>query len=307
MQVTPESPFPWRQFIHPRYWPTWLGLGLLRLLGLLPHPMQLRLGRLLGRLARRVLKSRVHIARTNIRLCFPKYSADDQEKLLHDHFESIGMGIFETALTWWGASPQLSKRVHIEGLEHIHKAKEDGKGIVLVTGHFSTMELAGHLLSTHSKMAAMYRPMKNKLMDRLVLRARNRTLTAAFTRDDTRAMIKHLRKGEAIFYAYDQNYGLDHAIFTPFFGIPAATITTTSRFAKLGKAVVMPYFPKRTADGDYIIHVHPPLSNFPSGDDEKDTQQINRLLEQAILEAPEQYFWLHRRFKTRPEGAPTVY
>ncbi|MCW8950699.1 MAG: kdo(2)-lipid IV(A) palmitoleoyltransferase, partial [Sedimenticola sp.] len=88
MQVTPESPFPWRQFIHPRYWPTWLGLGLLRLLGLLPHPMQLRLGRLLGRLARRVLKSRVHIARTNIRLCFPKYSADDQEKLLHAHFEA---------------------------------------------------------------------------------------------------------------------------------------------------------------------------------------------------------------------------
>ncbi|MCW8905844.1 MAG: LpxL/LpxP family Kdo(2)-lipid IV(A) lauroyl/palmitoleoyl acyltransferase [Sedimenticola sp.] len=302
-----QGPFPWRQFMHPRFWPTWLGLGILRLLCLLPYPQQLKAGRSLGRLARRLLKRRAHIAATNIRLCFPKLTPAQQEQLLQDHFEAIGMGLFEAALSWWGDDETVRGLVQIEGLEHLEAARREGQGVVLVTGHFTTLELAGHMLSLHNHMGAMYRPMKNRLMDRLVLRARRRRLSPVFRRDDIRTMARHLRKGEPIFYAYDQNYGLGHALFIPFFNMPAATITATSRFASMGKARVILYFPRRLADGSYRIQVTPPLENFPSGNDEQDTRLLNRMLEQAVLEAPEQYFWIHRRFKTRPEGLDPVY
>jgi len=304
---TSQGRFPWQQFLHPRFWPTWLGLAILRLLCLLPYPAQLGIGRRLGRLALRLLKRRVHIARTNIRLCFPHLGRDEQEKLLADHFEAIGMGLFEIALSWWGSDRQLRELVTIEGLEYLLQAREEGVGVVLVTGHFSTLELAGHMLSLHNHMGAMYRPMKNRLMDLITLRARSRRLSPVFQRDDIRRMTRSLRNGEAVFYAYDQNYGLDHALFIPFFGVPAATITTTSRFAAMGRARVIPYFPKRETDGRYTITVHPPLEDFPSGSDEQDTLRLNRLLEQAVMEAPEQYFWIHRRFKTRPEGEAGLY
>jgi KDO2-lipid IV(A) lauroyltransferase len=163
------------------------------------------------------------------------------------------------------------------------------------------------MLCLFNRTGAMYRPMKNPLMDLLLLRGRGRRMGSIIPRDDIRTMTRCLRRGEAIYYAYDQNYGLDHALFMPFFGIPAATITTTSRFAAMGKAVVLPCFPLRRADGTYLIKVHPPLERFATGDDGQDTLRINALLEQAILEAPEQYFWIHRRFKTRPEGEPPVY
>ncbi|WP_260293614.1 LpxL/LpxP family Kdo(2)-lipid IV(A) lauroyl/palmitoleoyl acyltransferase [Sedimenticola hydrogenitrophicus] len=306
-QTKPQGRFPWQRFIHPRFWPTWAGLGMLRLLSLLPFTIQLGIGRQLGRLAQQLLSRRVNIARTNIRLCFPELSPEQQKQLLRDHFEAIGMGIFETALSWWGSDEQLRSRVEIEGLEHIQHAKAGGSGVLMVTGHFSMMELTGHMLGLFNRTGAMYRPMKNPLMDLLLLRARSRRLGPIFTRDDIRTMTRCLRRGEMVFYAYDQNYGLEHALFIPLFGIPAATITATSRFAAMGKAVVIPYFPRRRADGTYLIKVHPPLEGFATGDDEQDTLRINALLEQAILEAPEQYFWIHRRFKTRPPGEPSLY
>lgn len=304
---SPQARFPWQQFIHPRFWPTWTGLAVLRLLTLLPYPVQLGIGSRLGRLAQRLLKRRVHIARTNIGLCFPHLSAEQQQQLLDNHFAAIGMGLFEIALSWWGSDEELRALVEIDGLEHLQQARKEEVGVVLVTGHFSTLELAGHMLSLHNHMGAMYRPMKNALMDLITLRARSRRLSPVFKRDDIRTMTRCLRQGNAIFYAYDQNYGLDHALFLPFFGVPAATITTTSRFASMGRARVIPYFPERHADGRYTIRVLPPLDNFPSGDEAADTLRLNTLLEQAILLAPEQYFWIHRRFKTRPKGEPAVY
>ncbi len=302
-----QGRFPWQQFLHPRFWPTWTGLAILRLLCLLPYRAQLAIGRRLGQLSQQLLKRRTHIARTNIQLCFPHLSRTQQEQLLADHFEAIGIGLFEIALSWWGSDRQLRSLVEIDGLEHLLQTKQDGVGAVLVTGHFSTLELAGHMLSLHNHMGAMYRPMKNRLMDLITLRARCRRLSPVFQRDDIRRMTRCLRNGEAVFYAYDQNYGLDHALFIPFFGVPAATITTTSRFAAMGRARVIPYFPRRHPDGRYTITVHPPLAGFPSGDDAQDTLRINALLEQAVLDAPEQYFWIHRRFKTRPEGEPPLY
>lgn len=304
---SPQSHFPWQRFLHPRFWPTWLGLAILRLLCLLPYRVQLQIGRRLGRLAQRLLKKRTHIARTNIRLCFPHLPLAQQDKLLTEHFQAIGMGMFEIALSWWGSDKQLRELVEIEGLEHLLQARKDGVGVVLVTGHFSTLELAGHMLSLHNHMGAMYRPMKNRLMDLITLRARCRRLSPVFHRNDIRRMTRCLRNGEAVFYAYDQNYGLDHALFIPFFGVPAATITTTSRFASMGRARVIPYFPRRHGDGRYTIRVHPPLDDFPSDDEEQDTRQLNELLEKAVLDAPEQYFWIHRRFKTRPAGEQPIY
>ncbi len=302
-----EGRFPWQQFLHPRFWPTWCGLGILRLLCLLPYSRQLRLGRHLGRLAQKLLKRRVHIAKTNIRLCFPELTQSQQESLLQAHFEAIGMGVFETALSWWGSNQTLLDLADIEGLEHLKKIERSGQGVIMVTGHFTAQELAGHMIGLHKATGAMYRRMKNPLMDLIILRARGHRLAPLFQRDDIRAMSRSLRKGQGIFYAYDQNYGLDHAVFIPFFGVPAATITATSRYATMGRAAVVPFFPRRTKDGRYHITIHPPMEDFPSGDETDDTLRINHLLEQAINQAPEQYFWLHRRFKTRPPGEPSVY
>ncbi|MCG8426823.1 MAG: LpxL/LpxP family Kdo(2)-lipid IV(A) lauroyl/palmitoleoyl acyltransferase [Chromatiales bacterium] len=293
--------------LAPKYWPSWVGLTILRGLHLLPFSWQLQIGRILGRGARHLLKSRAKIARINIDLCFPDLSKSERQAMLHGHFEAIGMGLFESAMTWWGSDKRISALGDIQGLEHLRSAAEKGQGVIFLTGHFSTMEIASTLVSIKHRISGMYRPMKNPIMDSIVRRSREQRSITLFQRDDIPTMIRCLKRGEAVWYGFDQNYGMKHSIFTPFFNIPAATITTTSRFAKMTNAVVIPFFPVRTANGRYHITIHPPLNHFPSGDVEQDNIQLNQLLEQAILQAPEQYFWMHRRFKTRPDNIPSVY
>jgi KDO2-lipid IV(A) lauroyltransferase len=302
----PQQP-KWRSFAAPKFWPTWAGLAVLRLLHQLPFHWQLGIGRQLGRLARRFLGRRVHIARTNINLCFPQLSPEQRSELLDQHFEAIGMGLFESAMGWWGSNARITALGEVTGIEHLVAATERKQGVILLTGHFSTMELAGAMLSARHPMSAMYRPMKNPLMDQVVLAARRAKLKSIFPRDDIPSMVKGLKQGEIIWYGFDQNYGKKHSLFTPFFKIPAATITTTSRFARMGKAIVIPYFPVRKKDGRYRITIHPPLDDFPSTSLDEDNIRLNHMLEQAILQAPEQYFWIHRRFKTRPAHEPAVY
>jgi len=294
-------------FLHPKHWLTWLGLAVLRLLHQLPFKMQLVLGRSLGRLGYSLLKRRTDIARINLKLCFPNQDEATRETLVKKHFEALGMGIFETAMSWWGSNRRILSLCTVHGLEHLQKATESGKGFIMLTGHFTPMELSGHMLSAKMHVGAMYRPMKNQLMDWIISRARKRRLNPIFKRDEIRLMVKSLKLGKGICYAYDQNYGIKHAVFASFFDVPAATIATTSRFARSGNALVIPFFPKRNEHGHYDICIRAPLDNFPSGDAQADTQRLNHILEQEILEVPEQYFWLHRRFKTRPDGHPSVY
>ena len=297
-------------FFHPRFWLLWLGLGLLWLVVQLPYKAQLCIGRVLGALMYRVAGDRRRIAARNLELCFPEKSSAEREQLLKDNFASTGIAFFEMAMSWWWSKPRLARLAHIEGLEHLKQAQREGKGVILMAFHFTTLEIGAALLGQQHTIDGMYREHNNPLFDFIQRRGRERhnVDSLAVERDDVRGMLKLLRSGRAIWYAPDQDYGAKQSIFVPLFGIEAATVTATSKFARLGKAQVVPFTQQRLADGSgYKLVIHPPLSNFPGESDEVDCLRINQWVERAIRECPVQYLWAHRRFKTRPPGEPKLY
>ena len=297
-------------FLHPRYWLLWLGLGVLWLVVQLPYAVLLKLGRALGALMLLAAKSRRQIAARNLELCFPELSAGERERLLRENFASSGIAFFEMAMSWWWPRARLARLAHIEGLEHLQAAQREGQGVILMSLHFTTLEIGAALLGQRHTIDGMYREHKNPLFDYIQRHGRERhNLDAsAIEREDVRAMLKVLRAGRAIWYAPDQDYGRKQSIFVPLFGVPAATVTATSKFARLGKARVVPFTQQRLADGSgYRLTLHPPLADFPGDSEEADCLRINQWIEQAVRQCPEQYLWAHRRFKTRPEGAPKLY
>lgn len=297
-------------FLHPRHWPLWLGLGALWLLVQLPYRWLLGIGRLIGALLYRVAGARRRIVERNLELCFPGQSPAERERLVKENFASTGIALLEMAMSWWWPASRLAKLAHIEGLEHLQQAQSEGRGVVLMAIHFTTLEIGAALLGQKHTIDGMYRQHDNPLFDYIQRsgRERHNADATAIEREDVRSMLKVLRKGRAIWYAPDQDYGRKQSIFVPLFGIQAATVTATSRFARLGKALVVPFTQRRLEDGSgYRLVIHPPLEDFPAGSDEEDCLRINQWVEQAILECPEQYLWAHRRFKTRPEGEAKLY
>ncbi|MBO2926262.1 lipid A biosynthesis lauroyl acyltransferase [Metapseudomonas otitidis] len=297
-------------FLHPRFWPLWLGLGLLWLLTQLPYPVLVRLGRVLGGWMGRLAGSRRRIVRRNLELCFPAMTAEARERLLRENFASTGIAFFEMAMSWWWPAARLRRLAHIEGLEHLQQAQAEGQGVILMALHFTTLEIGAALLGQVHTIDGMYREHKNPLFDYIQRRGRERhNLDAtAIEREDVRAMLKVLRAGRAIWYAPDQDYGAKQSLFVPLFGINAATVTATTKFARLGRAKVLPFTQERLADGSgYRLVVHPPLADFPGESEEADCIRINQWIEQEVSRLPEQYLWAHRRFKSRPEGEPKLY
>ena len=298
----------WSDFLAPRFWPGWAGIGLLWLLHRLPWPAQRRIGVGVGRLFRRLARGRVHVARTNIRLCFPDWPAERVEALVRDHFDALGIGLMELNICLWGADRRVTAPLwEVTGVEHLERARREGRGVLLLTGHFTTMEMASATLAGRARIGGMYRPLKNPLFDWLLYSRRAARTTVMIEREDLRGMIRCLRAGAAVWYGFDQNYGGSKSVFVDFFAMSACTIATTSRLARMGDALVIPYFPCRLPDGRYRLRVQPPLEGFPGDDEHADTRRLNQILERAVLECPEQYLWIHRRFKTRPPGEPGVY
>jgi len=298
------------QFFHPRFWGLWLGLGLLWLIVQLPYRALLWLGRALGAVMYRVAGQRRRIAARNLELCFPELSGAQRERLLKENFASTGIAFFEMAMSWWWPKARLARLAHIEGLEHLRDAQRDGQGAILMAVHFTTLEIGAALLGQAHTIDGMYREHGNALFDYVQRRGRERhNLDAlAVERDDVRGMLKLLRNGRATWYAPDQDYGIKQSVFVPLFGIPAATVTATTKFARLGRARVIPFTQRRLEDGSgYRLVVHPPLEDFPGESEEADCLRINQWVEGVLRECPEQYLWAHRRFKSRPEGAPRLY
>ncbi|WP_454254792.1 lipid A biosynthesis lauroyl acyltransferase [Pseudomonas sp. Marseille-Q8238] len=297
-------------FLHPRFWPLWLGLGLLWLIVQLPYRLLLRLGRLLGALMYRVAGSRRRIARRNLELCFPLLDEAAREQLLKENFASTGIAFFEMAMSWWWPRERLARLAHIEGLEHLQQLQAEGQGAILMALHFTTLEIGAALLGQRQTIDGMYREHKNPVFDYIQRSGRERHNhdATAIEREDIRAMLKVLRAGRAIWYAPDQDYGPKQSIFVPLFGVQAATVTATTKFARLGKARVVPFTQERLADGSgYRLVIHPPLDDFPGESEAADCLRINHWIEQAVSQHPEQYLWAHRRFKTRPPGEPKLY
>lgn len=296
--------------LRPKYWLTWLGFGLWYLLSLLPYRVQIRLGGWLGRVFYRFVSRRREIARCNIQLCFPQLSAQECDAMVRRVMDSIGIAFFETGMAWFWPVKRFQRWHRVEGVEHLERALQEGVGVVLMAMHFTHIDIGAKLMSLAFSIDGSYRPHNNPVYDFVQRYGRERFSRGgrALPREDVRGIVKALRSGRAIWYAPDQDYGPKHSVFVPFFGIPAATITATSQFARLGKAKVIPFTQTRCQDGSgYLVKVHAPIENYPSGDDEADALRINQVVEQCILEQPDQYLWVHRRFKTRPEGEPDLY
>ncbi|MCL5042551.1 MAG: lipid A biosynthesis lauroyl acyltransferase [Gammaproteobacteria bacterium] len=305
-----ERPGFTKALLHPRYWLLWLGLGLLWLVVRLPYRWLLVLGRWVGRGMLVAMPARREIARINLALCFPERSVAEREQLLRDNFASNGIALFEMAMAWFWSPERLHRLANVQGLEHLQQAKASGQGVVLMSLHFTTLEIGAALLGQQITIDGMYREHKNKAFDFVQRRGRERHNADAWAveRDNVRVMLKSLRQGRAIWYAPDQDYGRKVSVFAPLFGQQAATVTATSTFARLGKAQVVPFLQHRRADGSgYDLTIYPPLEDFPSGDEVADATRINQWVEASILTQPEQYMWVHRRFKTRPEGEERPY
>jgi KDO2-lipid IV(A) lauroyltransferase len=297
------------QLLHPRFWPAWIGIGLLRALIILPHPMLMGLGRMLGGLALHLARQRAGTARRNIELCFPELDPVERERLVKAHFASLGMTLFEVALAWWGSDRRLNGLAQVSGMENLQAAADEGKGVLLLSAHFSCLDIGGRFLTQRFGLDAMYRPSNSPVVEHFMSRSRAHYCGTIIQRDEIKKLLRSLRAGHAIWYAPDQNTQRKKAVFVEFFGHMAATTPATHKLAQMTGAKVVPFQTVRKADGSgYRLTLEPALENFPTEDVEADTQRINDLIERWVREDPEQYLWIHRRFRTRPERTdPRVY
>jgi KDO2-lipid IV(A) lauroyltransferase len=292
----------------PRYWPTWLALGLLWCISRLPYSWQLHAGRIIGKLALRIAERRARIAETNLKLCFPGLTNGQRQRLLAAHFDSLGIALVEFALGWWGSGKKLEPLAQIHGLGHLQSALQEGHGVILLSAHFTTLEIGGRLLSRHTPFHVLYRESRNPVIEHVMNRARTRLYEKAIPHVDMKGLLKSLKENRAVWFAPDQDHGISNAVFAPFFDIPAATLTTTSRIAALSGARVVPFFQRRLPDSrGYVLELMPALADFPGDDAAIDTTRLMQLIEAQVRRQPEQYLWTHRRFKTRPAGEQPVY
>lgn len=298
-----------RALLHPRYWLTWLGIGLLWLIVLLPYPLLRRLGRLLGRIAMRVMKRRARIAYRNLELCFPEMDEKARHELVVKNFESVGMGLIETGMAWFWPDWRIQRWFSVRGLENIKAIQAQKRGILLLGVHFLTLELGARIFGINEPGIGVYRPNDNPLLDWLQIWGRMRSNKSMIDRKDLKGMIKALKKGEVIWYAPDHDYGPRASVFVPFFGVEqAATTTGTWMLAKTSGAAILPFVPRRKADGTgYEMILMEPEFDPPLDDAETTAAWMNKVVERCVMMAPDQYMWLHRRFKTRPEGVPSRY
>lgn len=297
-----------KSLAHPRYWLTWTGLALLWLIAKMPFKVQLGFGKLLGGLLYVVAKRRRHITEVNIKFCFPELSAEQQQTLVKNTLIANATGIVETALGWWGSDKLLKPLVEIKGLEHVKAAQEKGKGILLLGAHFTTLDLIGRFFGYYLDFDITYRQHNNPVMEHFITGLRKKRIKNVIERKQMRRVLKSLKQNRMVWYAGDQDYGPKHAVFAPFFGITAATISATSRLAAYNQSPVLLASHYRKADNSgYVIEISAPFESIPSGDDVADATLINKEFEIAIRKHPEQYMWVHRRFKTRPDGSKNFY
>ncbi|HEY2144630.1 MAG TPA: LpxL/LpxP family Kdo(2)-lipid IV(A) lauroyl/palmitoleoyl acyltransferase [Steroidobacteraceae bacterium] len=294
-------------FFLPKYWITWVGLAVMRAVEALPFAIQLKLGRAMGALLGRLPISFVRIARRNIELCMPELSAQSRADLLRQHCQSLGIALCETADTWWSNDRRINSLADVQGLDHLHAALARGRGVILVGAHFTTIEISTRVLGTVVPLNVVFRPTKNALLSHIMFKSFCRH-GKPIPRDDIRAMVRALKNNEAVWYAPDQSYRNKGAAMVNFFGIPAASNTATSRLARISGAAVMTYFCERLPDAaGYRVAIGPEFDNFPGADPVQDVERYNRLLEAQVRRVPDQYLWVHRRFKGLSNDYPDYY
>lgn len=292
----------------PAVWPTWLLIGCVWLMVRLPLRWISALGRATGRLLYRLGHERRRITLRNLELCFPDLDEQARVTLAKQTFQHIGMGTLELMIPWLNPRKDLMPYFSIKGLSHLSDAVALNRGVLLLGAHFSVMDVISAPLAQCGPIDVMYRFNKNPAWEWLQFNGRKRYFDGVIERENTRQVLRRLKQGRVVWYAPDQDYGLKHSVFAPFFGIETATITATARFAKLNNSPVLFVQQTKNVDsGQWEIEFHPALKDYPSGDDSVDAARINQQIERLVRKRPEQYLWLHKRFKTRPPGVPSLY
>lgn len=293
---------------HPAYWPTWLALGIIRVITFLPMPVLWVLGNLLGAIYYLVPSKIKKVTSINIGLCFPELGKEGQRRLILRHFRALGVSILCYGLCWWSSPPRLRRLVKTRDRQHYDEAIAAGRSIILFAPHFLAIDICGILLSSERKMITMYRASRNRLLDS-VLKKRSRYDAVLFERkSNLKALIRYLREGRPFYYLPDQDPGGAESVFVPFFGVQAATVTALSRITKMTDAAVIPCYGRILPWGrGFEVRFEEPFRDYPSGDLEKDARRMNEEIERVVRKNPEQYLWGYRRFKTRPAGSPPLY
>ncbi len=295
--------------LRPRYWLGLLLFAIAKLIAVSPLAVQRLIGRSLGWTLYHLYARHKKIVEINLRLCFPELTEKQTKHLILENAYMTGHGVIETCAAWFSSLSSRHKVTTITGLNNIEKAISEGNGVILLGFHMTSLEIGTQLLAKHIPITGMYKPDKNPLIEYFMVRGRLRHMTGLIQKQNTRRMLKSLKKNQVVWYAADQDYGIEKtSVFAPFFGIPASTITATTKFTRLTGAKVIPFTQKRVDGGkSYQLVIHPALENFPGANELADATRLNGLVEQQLRSDPSDYFWVHKRFKTRPEGEKSFY
>lgn len=299
----------WR-LLHPRYWLTWMSMCVLFLLAQLPFCWQMWMGKRLGRVLYYVLCTRRYVAQRNIELCFPELNQVERDRLVKKHFESNGVTLFETGMAWFMPYWRLRKRFVIKGEDHWRAIQAQNKGALIMAVHFNTLEITNVAINRLFNMSMSYRPHNNPAYDFVQRHGRERhnPNSEAVNRNDVRGMVKAMKSGGWLWYAADQDYGPKVSEFIPWFGIDAAMVSAPPRLAAMAGVPIVGISYRRLADySGYEIEFMPAFEQIPSGDNQADLIALNQHYEQCIRNNPHEYLWVHRRFKTRPQGQEKLY
>ena len=287
----------------------WLAIGILRLATYLPVSAIWKIGSSLGMLLYRAAPSRRRAARINLKQAYPELSSEEIDTLNKKAFKSLGISVFEMGIAWFKSSDSLKQQCQIEGREHLDKAMARNKGVILLTGHFTTLEMGGRLISFYvDKYNAVFKKAHNPLFNALMVYYRSRMGNELIETRNVRAIIRGLKKGHATWFGPDQDFADQDIVFTPFLGGIASTLTATAKLARMTGAAVVPFYPVRLEKGKgYKLIISPALENFPSDDIEADSARVNKTIEDMVYACPEQYLWSHKRFKTQPDRHTNIY
>lgn len=297
------------KFWTPGNWLTWIVYFYMRCIVHLPLGWQLMLGRWLGRCLNVVLYPKRHVADRNLAVCFPELSPEERKRLRRKHFESIGMAVSEMSMAWLGSNEVIRRVTTVNGTDNLRRALKKGKGVILFSAHFTTLEFPFAALKPYCPhLCGMYREQRNEMWNVLMHRGRSRNVDELFPKNSVRSMIRALKDNAVVWYAPDQSYRRKYSALVPFFGEPAMTNTATSRIAAMTGATVLTYFCRRLEDDSgYVVDIGEPLENFPSDDFVADTTRLMQALADYVRGCPDQYCWIHQRFKGRPPPYPDIY
>ena len=295
--------------VRPRHWPAWLGFGLMRLVSWLPLPAIWLLGAVVGTLLYLLHTGRRRVVRRNLARCFPSLAARARERLVRRQFRAFGQTLFDLGVAWWASRRRIERLVRFRHREHYDRALARGENVILLAPHFLGLEIAGIRLSLERSMVTVFRHPDSVPMRLVMERGRGRFgLKLIEHNRPFTSLVRAVKAGTPLYYLPDQDAGRRNAVFAPFFGIPAATFTAPARLAQMTDATVIVCVARQLPFGrGYEVEFQPPLKGFPVGNALTDATRVNEAIEKAVRKHPAQYFWMHKRFKTRPEGERNFY